>query len=112
MGSFLGVGYLRSLRDDHLADTGLNGLEGILHKFSPETYGMQMKDWEKDGEPASFASLLIGPDDTATDSRVAAFAKQYQEALGADVKSRLPKTAPVVAAPVPQRARRGIQRLR
>ena len=30
MGSFLGVGYLRSLRDDHLADTGLNGLEGIL----------------------------------------------------------------------------------
>lgn len=67
---------------------------------------------EKAGVPTSFASLLIGPDDTATDSRVAAFAKQYQETLSADVKSRLPKTAPVVAAPVPQRARRGIQRLR
>ena len=33
------------------------GLEGILHKFSPETYGMQMKDWEKDGEPARDTSI-------------------------------------------------------
>lgn len=66
---------------------------------------------EKAGVPASFASLLIGTDDAATDSRVAAFVKQYQETLSADVKSRLPKEAPVVAATVSQRPRRGIQRI-
>ena len=66
---------------------------------------------EKAGVPSSFASLLIGTDDATTDSRVAAFAKQYQETLSADVKSRLPKEAPVVAAAVPKRPRRGIQRM-
>ena len=66
---------------------------------------------EKAGVPASFAALLIGTDDATTDSRVAAFAKQYQETLSADVKSRLPKVAPVVTAAAPKRPRRGIQRL-
>ena len=66
---------------------------------------------EKSGVPGTFASLLIGADDSDTDARVAAFARQYQETLSADVKSRLPKEAPVVTAITPQRPRRGIQRM-
>ena len=36
----------------------------------------------------------------------------YQASLAEDVKSRLPASAPVVTAPLPQRPRRGIRRLR
>ena len=63
------------------------------------------------GVPQSFAQLLIGGDDTETDQRVQTFCATYQESLAQDVKSRLPKQAPVVTAPPPQRPRRGIQRL-
>jgi len=64
------------------------------------------------GVPASFASLLVGADDTDTDGKVAQFCTAYQSALSEDVRKRLPSTAPVVTSPAPQRARRGIQRIR
>ena len=62
---------------------------------------------ERGGVPQSFASLLAGGDDGDTDRRTA-----YQASLAEGVKSRLPASAPVVTAPLPQRPRRGIRRLR
>ncbi|MCI2056215.1 MAG: DUF4355 domain-containing protein [Oscillibacter sp.] len=64
------------------------------------------------GVPAEFAALLIGGDDGDTDGRVGTFVKTYQAALSQDVRSRLPEKSPVVTPPGPQRAKRGIQRLR
>ena len=67
---------------------------------------------EQSGVPVAFAALLVGADDGATDEKVAAFCTAYQTSLAEDVKSRLPQQAPVVTAPLPQRPRRGVQRLR
>jgi len=64
------------------------------------------------GVPAEFASLLAGSDDADTDARTAQFCTAYQSAVTTDIRSRLPQQAPVVAAPSPARARRGIQRIR
>ena len=64
------------------------------------------------GVPGNFAALLIGVDDADTDSKTAQFCNTYQAALSEDVRRRLPQQAPVMTAPVPQRARRGIQRIR
>ena len=61
---------------------------------------------ERGGVPQSFAPLLAGGDDGDTDRRT------DQASLAEDVKSRLPASAPVVTAPLPQRPRRGIRRLR
>ena len=67
---------------------------------------------EINGVPGSFAALLIGADDAETDSKTAQFCTAYQAALTEDVRKRLPQQGPVVTPPVPQRARRGIQRIR
>ena len=61
---------------------------------------------ERGGVPQSFAPLLAGGD------RTEEFRTAYQASLAEDVKSRLPASAPVVTAPLPQRPRRGIRRLR
>lgn len=67
---------------------------------------------EVSGVPSSFAALLIGTDDADTDRKTAQFCSAYQAALSEDVRKRLPQQAPVVTPPAPQRARRGIQRIR
>ena len=67
---------------------------------------------KRGGVPQSFASLLAGGDDGDTDRRTEEFRAAYQASLAEDVKSRLPASAPVVTAPLPQRPRRGIRRLR
>lgn len=64
------------------------------------------------GVPQSFAALLIGSDDADTDKRVQAFCAAYQSSLAEDIKKRLPEQPPTITAPLPQRPRRGIQRLR
>ena len=64
------------------------------------------------GIPASFAALLIGGDDAETDAKTAQFCTAYQAALAEDVRSRLPKQAPIMTLPAPQRPKRGIQRIR
>lgn len=64
------------------------------------------------GVPGEFADLLIGEDDGGTDTRVAAFLKTYQAALSQDVRARLPEKAPVVPRTIPERPKRGIQRIR
>lgn len=64
------------------------------------------------GISAGFASLLIGSDDADTDRRVQAFCAAYQSSLTEDIKKRLPEQPPIIAAPLPQRPKRGIQRLR
>jgi len=67
---------------------------------------------EQSGVPGAFAALLIGADDTDTDRKTAEFCTAYQTALSEEVRSRLPQQAPVLTPPTPQRARRGIQRIR
>lgn len=67
---------------------------------------------EAAGVPASFAPLLAGMDDGDTDKRAKAFCSVYQAALQEDVKKRLPQSAPVVEAPAPRRAERGVRRIR
>lgn len=67
---------------------------------------------EAAGVPASFAPLLAGADDRDTDQRAERFCAAYQEALAEDVRRRLPPKPPVVDSPAPQRANRGIQRIR
>lgn len=64
------------------------------------------------GVPHDFAALLMGGDDADTDRRVQEFCGVYQASLAADVRSRLPVTAPVLTPPAPQRPKRGIQRIR
>ena len=64
------------------------------------------------GVSESFAALLIGSDDADTDRRVQDFCAAYQSSLTEDIKKRLPEQPPTIAAPLPQRPRRGIQRLR
>lgn len=67
---------------------------------------------EEAGIPLAFAPLLSGRDDDDTDSRTRAFCTAYSQALNHDIRSRLPKEAPVMADPPAPRPRRGIQRLR
>lgn len=67
---------------------------------------------ETAGVPVSFASLLAGTDDEDTDRRTERFCAAYQAALAEDVRKRLPQQPPVVTAPVPQRAKRGVRRIR
>lgn len=62
--------------------------------------------------PQSFAALLVGSDDADTDKRVQEFCAAYQSSLTEDIKKRLPTQPPVMTAPAPQRAKRGICRLR
>ena len=65
------------------------------------------------GVPGNFAALLIGADDADTDGKTSQFCAAYQAALSEDVRRRLPQqAAPVMTPPAPQRARRGIQRIR
>lgn len=64
------------------------------------------------GIPVSFASLLAGRDDADTDARAEQFCTAYREEFAADVRQHLPQQPPVVAAPLPQRPKRGIQRIR
>ena len=62
---------------------------------------------------AGNTTLLIGVDDADTDSKASQFCAAYQAALSEDVRRRLPQqAAPVMTPPAPQRARRGIQRIR
>ena len=72
----------------------------------------QVERLDRGGVPQSFAPLLAGGDDGDTDRRTEEFRTAYQASLAEDVKSRLPASAPVVTAPLPQRPRRGIRRLR
>lgn len=67
---------------------------------------------EVSGVPGNFATLLIGVDDADTDNKTAQFCAAYQAALSEDVRKRLPQQPPVMTPPSPQRARRGIQRVR
>lgn len=67
---------------------------------------------EEAGIPVSFAPLLCGRDDVDTDRRTRDFCTAYSQALTNDIKSRLPKEAPVVADPPAPRPRRGIQLVR
>ena len=64
------------------------------------------------GVPQSFAPLLIGSDDADTDQRVRDFCGAYQASLTEDIKKRLPEQPPTLTAPLPQRPKRGIQRIR
>lgn len=67
---------------------------------------------EEAGVPQSFAALLSGTDDEDTDRRTREFCTAYTQALSSDIRSRLPKEAPVMADSPAPRPRRGIQRLR
>lgn len=67
---------------------------------------------EEAGVPLSFAPLLSGCDDEDTDRRTKTFCEAYAQALTNDIKSRLPKEAPVVADTPAPRPRRGIQMVR
>lgn len=64
------------------------------------------------GVSVGFAALLVGADDADTDRRVQNFCAAYQESLAEDIKKRLPEQPPTLTAPLPQRPRRGIQRIR
>lgn len=64
------------------------------------------------GVSTGFAALLCGGDDADTDRRVQEFCASYQASLGEDIKKRLPEQPPTLTAPLPQRPKRGIQRLR
>lgn len=64
------------------------------------------------GVPQSFAPLLIGADDGDTDERVRSFCAAYQSSLSEDIKKRLPERSPTLTAPLPQRPKRGVQRIR
>lgn len=67
---------------------------------------------EEAGVPLSFAALLSGTDDADTDRRTREFCTAYTQALSSDIRSRLPREAPVTADISAPRPRRGIQRLR
>lgn len=67
---------------------------------------------EEAGVPQTFASLLSGADDADTDRRTREFCAAYTQALSTDIRSRLPKEAPVMTDGPAPRPRRGIQRLR
>lgn len=64
------------------------------------------------GVSVGFAALLIGTDDADTDQRVRDFCGAYQASLTEDIKKRLPEQPPTLTAPLPQRPKRGIQRIR
>lgn len=64
------------------------------------------------GVSVGFATLLVGADDADTDQRVQDFCAAYQSSLSEDIKKRLPEQAPTLTASLPQRPRRGIQRIR
>ena len=61
---------------------------------------------------AGFAALLVGTDDADTDRRVQDFCAAYQSSLSEDIKKRLPERSPTLTAPLPQRPKRGVQRIR
>lgn len=67
---------------------------------------------EEAGLSPSFVPLLIGVSEEDTDRRTREFCEAYQAALTEDVRKRLPQQAPVVTPPAPQRARRGVRRIR
>ena len=64
------------------------------------------------GVSESFAALLIGGDDADTDRRVQDFCAAYQSSLTRDIQKRLPEQPPTITAPMPQRPKHGIQRIR
>ena len=64
------------------------------------------------GVSAGFAALLVGADDADTDKRVQDFCAAYQSSLTKDIQKRLPEQPPTITAPLPQRPKRGIQRIR
>ena len=55
------------------------------------------------GVSAGFAALLV---------RVQDFCAAYQSSLSEDIKKRLPERSPTLTAPLPQRPKRGVQRIR
>lgn len=67
---------------------------------------------KKAGISPSFAELLAGVSDEETDCRAERFCAVYQETLAEDIRTRLPKEAPVMSQPPVPRAKRGIQRIR
>ena len=64
------------------------------------------------GISPAFAALLVGADEMDTEEKTRKFCEAYRAALAEDVRQRLPEKAPVVTSPLPQRPRRGIQRIR
>lgn len=96
-----------------MTDEEMKELEALrAEKRSREQTERASEALNKAGVPQSFASLLIGNDDTETDKKVQSFCTAYQSSLTEDIRRRLPAQSPVVTAPAPQRAKRGIQRLR
>ena len=57
-------------------------------------------------------AALVGTDDADTDRRVQDFCAAYQSSLSEDIKKRLPERSPTLTAPLPQRPKRGVQRIR
>lgn len=96
-----------------MTDEELKELESLrAEKRSREQTQRASAALDKAGVPQDFAALLIGADDDETDKKVQSFCAVYQSRLSSDIKKRLPAQPPVVTAPAPQRAKRGIQRLR
>lgn len=67
---------------------------------------------QKAGVPQEFASILVGSDDGETDKKVQSFCAVYQSKLSSDIRKRLPEQPPAMTSPLPQRPKRGVQRLR
>lgn len=64
------------------------------------------------GLTESFAAFLVGADETETAKNLSEFDRCWQDAVGAEVKKRLPAAPPQdYSAARPQTARRGIRRL-
>lgn len=64
------------------------------------------------GLTESFAAFLVGTDETETAKNLSEFERCWQDAVGAEVKKRLPAALPQdYTAAKPQAGRRGIRRL-
>jgi len=88
-------------------------LEALRQEKHQRTQQLRAEEGlKKAGIPAAFAALLTGINDADTDTRTEQFCAAYQAAVTADIRSRLPQQAPVIASPVPMRAKRGIHRIR
>ena len=81
-------------------------------KHSREQTARATAALEAAGVSAGFAALLVGADDADTDQRVQSFCAAYQSSLSEDLRKRLPEQPPTLTSPLPQRPKRGIQRIR
>lgn len=94
-------------------DEEMKELEALrAEKHTREQTARAMSALENANVPQGFASLLVGSDDADTDKRVQEFCAAYQSSLTEDIKKRLPAQPPVMTSPLPQRPKRGVQRLR